>query len=187
MAEKVTFDGNNKLIIVNNGETDLDAEQDIYSAWKRWMTENAVYGLTSKYEQAFRTVGGDPITETQFVSPYFFLLNGWQLRPYEGNHLLTVTGNLFVDGGGNPFTPTIGSYNVTINLVTSPQSLTTVISVSGGTVLTDQQADYIFSLPSETLIAREVWSEILSGGVKNTAEDVLLKIKQLVDLVPGLV
>ena len=187
MAEKVTFDGPNKLIVINNGETDLNAQEDIYSAWKRWMTEQESYGLSSKYEQAFRTVGGDPITVTQAVSPYYFLLNGWVIRPYEGNHLLTITGNVFVDGGGNPFTPTVGSYNVTINLVTSPQSLTTVVSVSGGTVLTDDQANFIFSLPSETLIAQEVWSEILSGGVTNSAEDVLLQIKKLVNLVPGLV
>lgn len=188
MAEKVTFDGTNKLIVVNNGETELDAKEDIYSAWKRWMIEQESYGLTSKYEQALRTVAGDPITATQSVSPYYFLLNGWVLRPYEGDHLLTITGNLFVDGGGNPFTSTVGSYNVTINLVTSPQSITTVVSVSGGTVLTDEESEYILSLPSETLIANEVWSEILSGGrTQGSAEDVLLQIKKLVNLVPGLV
>jgi hypothetical protein len=37
MADPVTFDGPNRLIIVNDGETELEAERDIYSAWKRWM------------------------------------------------------------------------------------------------------------------------------------------------------
>jgi hypothetical protein len=185
MAEKVTFDGINKLIIVNDGETDLDAERDIYSAWKRWLTDQINYGLTSKYEQALRTVAGDTITATQVVSPYFFLMNGWQIRPYEGDHLLTIDGNLFVDGGGNPFTPTVSAHNVTINLITSSKSITTTVSTSGSG-LTQDESDQLFSLPSETLIASEVWSEIISGGADDSAEAVLLQIKKLVSLVPGL-
>jgi hypothetical protein len=188
MAEKVTFDGINKLIIVNNGETELDAQRDIYSAWKRWMVEQNTYDLTSKYLQAIRTIGGDTITATQVVSPYFFLLNGWVLRPYEADHLLTIDGNLFVDGGGNPFTPTVSAFNVTINLLTSSKSITTTVSVSGGSLLTDQESAYILNLPSEELIANEVWSETLTGARgQDSAEEILLKVKQLVGLIPGLV
>jgi hypothetical protein len=188
MAEKVTFDGINKLIIVNDGETELDAQRDVYSAWKRWLIEQDSYGSTSKYPQALRTVGGDTITATESVSPYFFLLNGWVLRPYEGDHLLTVNGNLFVDGGGNPFTPTVSAHNVTINLITSSKSITTTINVSGGTLLTDAESAYILSLPSSQLIANDVWSETLTGARgPNSAEEVLLKIKQLVNLIPSMV
>ena len=185
MAEKVTFDGPNKLIIVNNGETELDAQRDIYSAWKRWVVDQESYGLTSKYLQALRTVGGDTITATENVSPYFFLMNGWVLRPYEGDHLLTVDGNLFVDGGGNPFTPTVGSYNVTINLLTSSKSITTTVPISGGTLLTDEESEYVLSLPSEHLIAQEVWSETLTAGAVDSAEEILRKVRQLVSLIPA--
>jgi hypothetical protein len=187
MAEKVTFDGPNKLIIVNDSETDLSAETDVYSAWKRWLNEQDTFGLTSKYLPALRTVGGDTITATESVSPYFFLLNGWVLRPYEGDHLLTVDGNLFVDGGGNPFTPTVGAFNVTINLLTSSKSITTVINTSGGTLLTDQESTYILNLPSEELIASEVWSEPLTAGATDSAEEILRRVKQLVSLIPATV
>ena len=58
-------------------------------------------------------------------SAYFFLTNGWKLRSWEGNHTLTVSGNLFVDGGAEfPFVPTIGNWTVLVTLQVSPQSQT---------------------------------------------------------------
>ena len=114
MAEKVTFDGPNKLIIVNDGEITLDTDSDIYGAWKRWLIEQD--GPTSKYLQAVRTIGGDPTVTGQFVSAYFFLMNGWRIRPYEGDHQLIINGNLYLDAGvsGGAFIPTVGDYNVLI-------------------------------------------------------------------------
>jgi hypothetical protein len=32
----------------------------------------------------------------------------------EANHTLELSGNLFVDGGGNPIVPTLGNYNVVV-------------------------------------------------------------------------
>jgi len=52
---KITFDGGNKLIIVNNGETSLDVGLDLYSAWKEWM----LLSDNSKYPIAFSAIGGD--------------------------------------------------------------------------------------------------------------------------------
>jgi hypothetical protein len=182
MAEKVTFDGANKLIIVNNGETSLDAQQEIYSAWKRW--------LTTQYEanwlQALRTIAGDPIGGGQVVSPYFFLMNGWRIRPYEGDHQLTVDGNLFVDGGGNPFTPTVGNYNVLVNLNTSSKSITTTVSVSAGSGLDQTEHDRLFALPLDAEVANAVWSEPLSGyTTTGDAGEIVQKIQSLVKLLPG--
>jgi len=182
MAEKVTFDGPNKLIIAKYGETSLDAKADIYSAWKRWVTgQNQAQWL-----QALRTIGGDPIGGSQEVSPYFFLLNGWRLRPYEGNHRLVVDGNLFVDGGGNPFVPTSGSYNVLVELQTSSKSITTTISVSTGSGLDQEEHDKLFALPLDAEIADAVWSETLSGNPSgSSASAIVQKIQQLVKLLPG--
>ena len=53
---KVTFDGPNKLIIVNPGIVELDVQVDIYSDWKEW----AATGDNLKYPPALRTIGGDP-------------------------------------------------------------------------------------------------------------------------------
>ena len=35
--QKVTFDGINKHIIINPGETQIDVQVDLYSAWKEWV------------------------------------------------------------------------------------------------------------------------------------------------------
>ena len=36
---KVTFDGPNKIIIVNEGVTELDFREDVYSNWKEWLKD----------------------------------------------------------------------------------------------------------------------------------------------------
>lgn len=171
MAEKATFDGPSKIITIVNGETEIDTQRDLYSAWKRWVVIND----NSKYLQAFRTVGGDPIGAGQSVSPYFFLLNGWRVRSWEGQHFLTVDGNLFVDEGGSPFIPTIGNYQVVISLVVSPQSITNTVTTG---VLTQQDKDDITS---------GVWSEPASAGGTDTMGELQRDIKTDTSLIPGTV
>jgi len=148
---KVTFDGPNKLIIVNFGETELDVAIDLYSDWKEWM----ILADNAKYLQAMRTVGGDPTTGSKSVAPYFFLSNGWKIRPHEANHQLTLTGNLFIDEpgtyGSNTFVSTLGSYNVT----------TTILLTSDAVGITTEGGTY----PSASEIADAVWNEIASGHV----------------------
>jgi hypothetical protein len=193
MAEIVRFDGPNKLIIVNDGELELDAESEVYSAWKRWMLEDvpssaapSAAAYNAAFLQALRTVGGDPIGGTQEISPYFFLTNGWRVRPYEGNHRLVTDGNLFVDGGGNPFIPTTGNFNVVVELQTSSKSISDVINVSGGTLLTQQESDALFDLPSEAVIADAVWDETLAFHTSaGTAGEIMQKIKRLAALIPA--
>lgn len=165
MAEKVTFDGPNKIINVNYGETELDAQRDIYSAWKRWLTtppSAAGVPYNAGYLEALRTVGGDPIGGGQFVSAYFFLMNGWRLRSWAGNHFLTVNGNLYVDEGGSPVVPTVGSYQIVVSFVVSPQSITTTSpTVTAGVITTEDKQD----------ITQGVWSEPASvGGVDSMGE-----------------
>jgi len=182
MAELVSFDGLNKLIIVNDGETSLDAQSHVYSAWKRWVGgQNQANWL-----QALRTIAGDPIGGGQVVSPYYFLMNGWRLRPYEGDHQLTVDGNLFVDGGGNPFVPTSGSYNVLVNLNTSSKSITTTIEVSAGSGLSQEEHDQLFALPLDAEVADAVWTQTLTGNPSGDAAGAIVqRIQTLVKLLPG--
>ena len=184
MAEKVTFDGDNKLIIINNGEDELVAERDIYSAWKRWKVE--AKKDNAKWLQALRTVGGDPIGGTQTVSPYFFLLNGWKLRPYEATHRLIVDGNLFVDGGGSPFVATVGNFNVVVELQTSSKSITDTITVSAGSGLSQEEHDQLYAIPNEGVVADAVWDEVLAQHIASgSAGEIVTKIKKLVALIPA--
>jgi len=99
---------------------------------------------------------------------------------------LTVDGNLFVDGGGNPFVPTSGSYNVLVNLNTSSKSITTTVSVSTGSGLSQAESDQLFALPLDAEVANAVWSEPLSGYTPDgQAGQIVQKIQQLVKLLPG--
>ena len=54
LRHKVTFDGVNRLIWINDGVTSLDMQIDVYSDWKEWM----LLGDNTKYYSAFNTVGG---------------------------------------------------------------------------------------------------------------------------------
>lgn len=100
---KVTFDGTNKLIMVNPYVFELSIKEDVYSEWKRWLVrENNI-----RYEFALRSVGGGGMSGLSF-----FLVNGWRLKCdmkyYTAIHLvsgvqdkqylrqLSITGNIFV-------------------------------------------------------------------------------------------
>ena len=109
-GQKVTFDGPNKLILINYGETEIDVEIDIYSGWKEWMTSSE----TAMFLPAIRVVGGDPIDQTRSVGGTFFLINGWKIRTWSGDHALIVSGNLYSDDGLDPFVTVLGDYTTSI-------------------------------------------------------------------------
>ena len=183
MAEKVTFDGPNKIIQVNFGETELSAERDVYSAWKRWVVtppSASQVPFNSGYFDALRTVGGDPIGAGQEISPYFFLINGWRMRSWEGDHFLRVLGNLYVDeadGGGSPIVPTQGNYQIVVSFVVSPQSITNTITTTAS-VLTDEDKNQIIS---------GVWTETSSAGSSGSMGELQRDIKTDTSLILGTV
>lgn len=102
--------------------------QAIYAAWVDWvaLSDNA------KYLPAFRSVGGDDLGGGLLIPPYYFLTNGWRVRPMEANQTLTIDGNLFVDGGGDPVVPTLGTFNVLVKLVVPVQAQGIATGGSGG-------------------------------------------------------
>lgn len=95
LRHKVTFDGENRLIYINEGETEIDVEQDLYSDWKEW----ASIRDNLKWVAAMRTVGGDA-TPTGALGATFFLINGWQIIIQFG---VNFTGNLYSDDFPTPF------------------------------------------------------------------------------------
>lgn len=111
----LVFDTAAKRIILDRA--DISAQQ-IYSAWADW----AAAGDNLKWLPAFRSVGGDDLGGGLAIPPYYFLTHGWRVRPMEADQTLTVTGNLFVDGGGNPVVQTLGAFRVLVNLVVPVQA-----------------------------------------------------------------
>jgi hypothetical protein len=128
LRDNVTFDGENKLIIINNGVTSLDFKKDIYSPWKEWISTLD----NMKYQLAISVVGGDPITGEISLGTTFFLENGWKIRPYEGDHILSLTGNVFSRDASSLFVKTLGNFNVYIS--TNRSNLIDTVNVSGSTV-----------------------------------------------------
>lgn len=138
-----TFDGPNKLIILSNGTTTVDVK-DMYSRWKEWVATSD----NSKYLIAFSALGGDPLPGARYLGTTYFVENGWKIRPYEGNHTLVVSGNMYARDGSDPFVNTVGTFNVRIML--SVSNLVDTVNLSGGG---GSSAADIWSHPGRTLSA----------------------------------
>ena len=126
----VSFDGINRLIIAGTGTTAL-AVANIYSRWKEWVAISD----NSKFLHAFSVVGGDPTITGQYMTSYFFLENGWKVRPYEGNHVLEVSGIILSRDGQSPFVTTLGDYNVSIRSIVPVRTETVIM---GGSVISPE-------------------------------------------------
>ena len=118
----ITLNGSAKRIILDSAS--VSAAQ-IWSAWVDWHEANQQWPL------AFQLVGGNALGGGLFIPPYFFLMNGWRVRPMEASHNLTITGNLFVDGGGVPVVGTLGTWQVNVNYTVPVQAQG--IATSGST------------------------------------------------------
>ena len=96
LYHKVTFDGPNRLIIINDGELDIDVKVDLYSDWKEWAQQRDYL----KYYPAMRSVGGDPTTGGNFLGSTFFTINDWRVKISDST---VFDGNLFSDDFDSPF------------------------------------------------------------------------------------
>ena len=108
-----SIDGPSKVITLTAGTTSVGV-RDLWSRWVDWF----LTGDNSKYLPAFTYVGANDIDISQgtFIPVYAFLMNGWKIKPQESSHTLTIRdGILLVNGGGDPFNNTTGSYVVRIN------------------------------------------------------------------------
>lgn len=166
----VTFDGPNRVIVADPGTTSISVERDIYSAWKNWVAT----GDNSKFPQALRVVGGDETVGGNRIAGYFFLMNGWRVRPQEANHTLTVNGTLLVDGGGDAFINTLGTYNVRINQ-TVPLQAEAVLIETGVSGLTSEESNRLSAIEINTNASLQSVVEIakLTGNRITRSGDIL--------------
>lgn len=172
----ILFDGETRTISLTPGTVTLSIT-DLWSRWIDWLQVSD----NSKYPQALSQVGGediDPATGTS-IPIYVFLLNGWRVRPQESSHTLNVFGGiLLVDGGGDPFVDTIGTFSIRINYSQPVQAITVSTSGGGGGSGASAEAvrdavwgaslsnyhptsagGVVRSLPSAGAIADAVWDE----------------------------
>ena len=136
------------LIISGKASGTYDVENDLYSDSKELIAANYLSiaagspppFLESNANQirAGGSVGGNPLGNSQFISPYFFINNvdGWRFRPAEENGETTLNGNLFpLDTTKAFLIPTLGAFSQLVKIVVSPQSITTVPVGTGLTAL----------------------------------------------------
>ena len=141
----ISFDTVRKHIVLDSSNESWSV---IWSRWCDWHKDNRQWPL------AFKLVGGISLGGGLYIPPYFFLLNGWRVRPMEANHDLVLTGNGFVDGGGVPVTNTLGVFRVNVNYTVPVQAQG--ISTSGGSS----------EAPSADVIASEVLARLASHLAK---------------------
>lgn len=124
-----SFDGPNKIINITTGTTAFTVKA-LYSEWKSFVSllDNA------KFLPAFRYVGGDPTTPGQYLGSTFFLINGWKIRPFNGDHTLTIDGNLFTEDQSSPYMSTLSPHTVIIQNTFSNLTTTVETGGSGSTV-----------------------------------------------------
>ena len=132
----MTFDGASKRIILDS--TSVTASE----IWSRYMDWLAVDSQNAKWGLAMTQVGGDELGSGLYIPLYFFLTNGWRVRPMESSHQLMITGNLFVAEGGSPLVNTLGNYNV-IAQYTVPVQAQAMATSGGSGGLTSEQASQL--------------------------------------------
>jgi hypothetical protein len=176
-----TFDGVNKLCILGIGSSSLDV-QDMYSRWKEWVMEDE----NAKFLPFLDVVGGNVTTGSNQISSYFFVLNGWKIRPREASHTLTVDGILNVDGGGDPFTNTLGNWRVRIVQIVPMQAETITIAGEGGTGTTGPTAlEIAAAVRDELSVELTHLSSLQNGlGLDSVQATMLLEIYRLYGLDP---
>ena len=151
----ISFDPSTNRIIL---DTTTVTSAEIWIAWINWIASSD----NSKYLPALKQVGGDELGGGLAIPPYIFLLNGWRVRPMESSHTLILTGNLFVDGGGVPIVPTIGTYNVSAQF-TVPMQAQAIITGGGS------------SAPTALAVADAVWAHSFAAKLLTVAKFLGLK------------
>jgi len=149
----IVFDPSTKRIVLDSAAV---TATELYSRSADWL----VLSDNAKYGPVFRQVGGDDLGGGLSIPPYFFLQAGWRVRPMEADHDLSVEGNLFVEGGGNPFVRTLGAYQVNVRSTVPVQAQGISTSGSTGPSASDIAAEVRLSLAAELAKIMTVPSDV---------------------------
>jgi len=118
LYDKVSFDGNNRIIYVHPEVTSFDIRADLYTSWIDWIM---LYD-NSKFLPAVRVTGYDPIGGGVYTGDNYFLINDWKLSI--NLQKVKVTGVLFSDDYPTAYyTPALeAQYPATVAALTSTVS-----------------------------------------------------------------
>jgi len=183
LGHKVTFDGTNRLIIINPGVTTIDVQRDIYSSWKEWM----LVDLNVKYFQALRLIGGEPTVDGQFLDSTYFLINGWRIKPQPGSYSLKITGNLFDVDGGDIFVPAEVVTGIPNNININTNTAVVVRKIEGGGITVDNDEvlnklvefdQTYFRIENRIIQIEQMFQQPIIAQLEPTQENALYDIQQ---------
>ena len=159
LYHKVTFDGANRIIYVNDGVTSLNIKNDVYSDWKEWV---ASYSDNAVWPPAIRTIGGDPTVGIERAGDIYFLINGWKL--YIDLTKVRVIGTLFSDDFDSAYYDYSGTIQYPVQVTSTVSTVETAAAVSASNIwdyssrtLTQEIAA---DAPTTEEIATAVWGYI---------------------------
>ena len=149
----VIFNGDSRVITVNPGVQFIDVQKDVYSEWKRWIAS----AQNKKFKRAMRVVGGDQLPNDNLGST-FFLMNGWTIKPYEGDHRLIVNGNIYATDGSDIIRDTDGDFKVRVMMTVS----NIINKVSTGSTSSGNTDPVNCDLDNLDIISEDGWSVSVS-------------------------
>lgn len=148
-----TYDTVNRIVILDQippvgGVINIDVQKDLYSDGKNQWVGNAAL---RPFIFPWQAIGGQPLPGGGVSPRIFFLISPWKIRPWEGDHQLTLSKNLFTEDGSNLTVPTLGDFTVLVNEVSDFSSgddrVNTLIDSQ---VLLDSTVDTVVDLSNIT-------------------------------------
>jgi hypothetical protein len=112
-----TYDTSNFLVILDqiapvSGVVNIDVQEDLYSDGKeQWLSDLSL----NRFRFPWQAIGGQTLPNGAVAPRIFFLLSPWKIRPYEDDHQVALSKNLFTEDGSNLTVPTLGDYTVLVN------------------------------------------------------------------------
>lgn len=138
-----SFDVDSRIVQLTTTD-DLDL-LNLYSRWK-----DEVLSTIPNAPQFMRVIK-EPLIGSVFIGPYYFIMNNWQIRPFDANYVLEVSGALIKDAS-----MTVDQYKVddltntvTINQITAVD----VQTAETRAALTDAQAAELSTAAAQSVVA----------------------------------
>lgn len=145
------FDFQNTLIEITSPQADVDIQELIDEIRT---VEASAQGIA--YPRIANAAGKESLGAGVEVGITVELLNGWQLHFWSGSYTATIAGGNLVGGpAGDPIAYTAGVQVVLI------QSAAATIVSTGGSSLTQEEHDKLFSIPDD------VWDEPIADHVSS--------------------
>ena len=162
-----TFDGANKRIYIDNsavinGTISFTPEQ-LWSRWIDWY----LTGDNSKYPQALRITGGDPIGGGQYIGNYLFFRNdlGWRGVPPTIDGVTVIINGAFF--GEDPTLPVMeNNIGQETDLIINRSSMVTNTAAGGSAIDINELAAAIASQLTVSGLTQAEHDKLMSVATK---------------------